>query len=102
VLPARRVFIPQPGRPDAHRPLSIPAVRDRIVQAAVKMVIEPIFEAWRRRALAAVRGAVVHDHEYALRAAVGIDTTGIGRLGHSQSFEHCLDEGRCIGTTALE
>ncbi|MCA1681264.1 MAG: hypothetical protein LC777_21135 [Actinobacteria bacterium] len=44
-LPARRVFIAKPGRPDEQRPLSIPAVRDRIVQAAVKTVIEPIFEA---------------------------------------------------------
>jgi RNA-directed DNA polymerase len=44
-LPARRVFIPKPGRPTEQRPLSIPAVRDRIVQAAVKIVIEPIFEA---------------------------------------------------------
>ncbi len=43
-LPARRVFIPKPGR-DELRPLSIPAVRDRIVQAAAKLVIEPIFEA---------------------------------------------------------
>ncbi len=43
-LPARRVFIPKPGR-DELRPLSIPAVRDRIVQAAAKTVIEPIFEA---------------------------------------------------------
>src|SRR6266540_2242518 len=43
-LPARRVFIPKPGREEL-RPLSIPAVRDRIVQAAVKAVIEPIFEA---------------------------------------------------------
>ena len=43
-FPARRVFIPKPGR-DELRPLSIPAVRDRIVQAAAKIVIEPIFEA---------------------------------------------------------
>ena len=44
-LPARRVFIPKPGRPDEQRPLSIPAVRDRVVQAALKLVIEPVFEA---------------------------------------------------------
>jgi group II intron reverse transcriptase/maturase len=44
-LPARRVFIPKPGRPDEQRPLSIPPVRDRVVQSAVKLVIEPIFEA---------------------------------------------------------
>ena len=30
---------------DEKRPLSIPAVRDRIVQAAVKIVLEPVFEA---------------------------------------------------------
>jgi len=43
-LPARRVFIPKPGTVE-RRPLSIPTVRDRIVQAAAKAVIEPIFEA---------------------------------------------------------
>jgi group II intron reverse transcriptase/maturase len=43
-LPARRVWIPKPGQAEK-RPLSIPTVRDRIVQAAVKIVIEPVFEA---------------------------------------------------------
>lgn len=41
---ARRVFIPKPGVVE-RRPLSIPTVRDRVVQAAVKIVLEPIFEA---------------------------------------------------------
>jgi len=41
---ARRVFIPKPGVNEL-RPLSIPSVRDRIVQAAVKVVLEPVFEA---------------------------------------------------------
>jgi RNA-directed DNA polymerase len=44
-LPARRVYIPKPGVRDEQRPLSIPSVRDRIVQAAVKIVLEPVFEA---------------------------------------------------------
>jgi RNA-directed DNA polymerase len=43
-LPARRVLIPKPGTTE-RRPLSIPPVRDRIVQAAVKIVLEPVFEA---------------------------------------------------------
>ncbi len=43
-LPARRVFIPKPGSTE-QRPLSIPAVRDRVVQAALKIVLEPIFKA---------------------------------------------------------
>ena len=41
--PARRVWIPKPGRPEK-RPLGIPAVRDRTVEAALKHVLEPIFE----------------------------------------------------------
>ena len=44
-LPARRVHIPKPGVKGERRPLSIPAVRDRIVQAALKIVLEPVFEA---------------------------------------------------------
>ncbi|MGH9222856.1 MAG: reverse transcriptase domain-containing protein [Acidimicrobiales bacterium] len=43
-LPARRVYIDKRGSADK-RPLSIPAVRDRVVQAAVKIVLEPVFEA---------------------------------------------------------
>ena len=43
-LPARRVYIPKPGQAE-QRPLSIPAVRDRVVQAALKIVLEPVFEA---------------------------------------------------------
>jgi len=40
----RRVYIPKPGRPKERRPLSIPRVRDRIVQTAARLVLEPIFE----------------------------------------------------------
>jgi RNA-directed DNA polymerase len=39
----RRVHIPKPGTTET-RPLGIPTVRDRIVQAAIVNVIEPIFE----------------------------------------------------------
>ncbi|WP_276941341.1 group II intron reverse transcriptase/maturase [Ferrimicrobium acidiphilum] len=43
--PLRRVHIPKPGRPGETRPLGIPCVRDRVVMAAAKLVLEPIFEA---------------------------------------------------------
>ena len=41
--PAKRVWIPKPGSTE-QRPLGIPAVRDRIVQGALRHVLEPIFE----------------------------------------------------------
>jgi group II intron reverse transcriptase/maturase len=45
VQPVRRVHIPKPGQPGKTRPLGIPVVRDRVVQMAAKLVIEPLFEA---------------------------------------------------------
>ena len=41
--PVRRAWIPKPDSQEK-RPLGIPAVRDRIVQAALRHVLEPIFE----------------------------------------------------------
>jgi RNA-directed DNA polymerase len=43
--PARRVNIPKDGQPGKFRPLGIPCIRDRVVQMATVLALEPIFEA---------------------------------------------------------
>lgn len=43
--PVRERLIPKPGKPGKFRALGIPTIRDRVVQMALKLVLEPIFEA---------------------------------------------------------
>jgi RNA-directed DNA polymerase len=42
--PVRRVRIPKPGSPNETRPLGIPTFEDKVLQRAVLMVLEPIYE----------------------------------------------------------
>ena len=63
-MPARERTIPKPGGSGKVRRLGIPRVEDRLVQAALKLVLEPIFEAD-----CAPRGAALPD---AVRDRVGL------------------------------
>lgn len=74
-LPVKRVWIPKPGT-NQKRPLGIPVVRDRIVQTALRMVIEPIFEHH------------FAEHSYGFRPGRGCKDA----LRRVQSL---LNEGRC-------
>ncbi len=64
--PVRRVLIPKAGKPGQFRPLGIPTVRDRVVQAAMKNILEPVFEAdfypvsYGFRPGKSVHGAIAH------------------------------------------
>jgi len=66
--PTRRVLIPKQGQPGKYRALGIPTVKDRVVQAATKNVLEPIFEAdffptsYGFRPGRSVHGAIAHLH----------------------------------------
>lgn len=73
-MPIRRVYIPKLGSSEL-RPLGIPTIRDRIVQTALRSVIEPIFE---------------HDfseHSYGFRP-------GRGTKDALRCVERLLSEGR--------
>ena len=40
----RRVHIPKPGSPGETRPLGIPTIEDKVLQRAVLMVLQPVYE----------------------------------------------------------
>ena len=76
-LPARRVCIPKPGRPDEQRPLSIPTVRDRVVQSAVKTVIEPT----SRPTFCRVRSGSARDARRTTRSRFSSTSPGVASGG---------------------
>ncbi len=71
--PVKRVWIPKAGS-SGQRPLGIPTVRDRIVQTALRRVIEPIFE------------ATFAEHSYGFRP-------GRGCRDALRRVQHLLEQG---------
>ena len=65
----KRVWIDKPGSTE-QRPLGIPTVRDRVVQAALRLVMEPIFE------------SDFHEHSYGFRPGRSAQQAAGAVLGH--------------------
>ena len=69
-LPVRERKIPKPGGPGKVRKLGIPSIADRVVQAALKLVLEPIFEAgfepvsYGFRPMRRAHDAIAEIHQY--------------------------------------
>ena len=72
-LPVRQRLIPKPGGPGKLRKLGIPVVAGKVVQAALKLVLEPIFEAdfepvsYRFRPMRRAHDAIAEIHYFGTR-----------------------------------
>ena len=86
--PVRRVLIPKEGQPGKFRPLGLPNIKDRVVQQAVKLLLEPIFEAdFTAEERAEVQGDSPSTDRLRPGLERGSDGGGSGQCGHSRVLE---------------
>lgn len=89
--PVRQKLIPKPGKPGKFRPLGIPTLTDRLVQMALKNVLEPIFEADFYPTSYGFRpGRSVHDALATIQRNLNVTKAGPSKVA-------CLIEGDIKG-----
>ena len=82
--PVRQRLIPKAGRPGQFRPLGIPTLKDRLVQMALKFVLEPIFEAdFYPTSFGFRRGRSTHDALAAVQKELHPTNTDLRRSASS-------------------
>jgi RNA-directed DNA polymerase len=108
-LPVRERMIPKPGTTKRRR-LGIPTVRDRVVQAALKLVLEPIFEADfkpcsygfrpKRRAqdaIAEIHQFTSHSYEWVLEGDIEACFDEIDHSALMGRVRHRIKDKRVLG-----
>ena len=86
--PVRRVLIEKEGQPGKYRPLGIPNIKDRVVQQAVKLLLEPIFEAdFTEEAYGYREGKSAHDAVLKVAASVRAGYTEVVDADLSKYFD---------------
>jgi RNA-directed DNA polymerase len=102
-LPVRERVIPKPGGSGKVRSLGIPTVADRVVQAALKLVLEPIFEAdflpvsYGFRPKRRAQDAIAEIHMFGTqgyRWVLDADIEAALDASSHYSFADCLDQNR--------
>lgn len=92
--PVRQRLIPKPGRGRKFRPLGIPTLKDRLVQMALKLVLEPIFEAdFHPTSFGFRRGRSTHDAIATLQRQVNPTRWGNSRVTYviEGDIKGCFD-----------
>jgi len=92
--PARRVWIPKPGKPDERRPLGIPTMLTRAQQARGKMALEPQWEArFEPNSYGFRPGRCCHDAIEAILNAIRYKP----KFVFDADISGCFDNGRPFG-----
>jgi RNA-directed DNA polymerase len=101
VSPTRRVWIPKPGT-EEKRPLGIPTMKDRALQALVKLALEPEWEArFEPNSYGFRPGRSCQDAIEAIFSAIRLKPKYVLDADIAKCFDRVRRESRVLGASAL-